>query len=190
MAVVELIRHAQAGARSDWHRGPDHERPLSARGREQARQLTEALLAGGPVTALHTSPLVRCRQTLEPLAHATGLPLVEEEALAEAPGVPVVDAGSLWVASAWLAGRAAALVDRLVAAHPDGRIVCCSHGDVLPALLALLAGREGLAVADANLAKGARVTVTFAGGRCVDLVRAEPPLGSGRLPAGASEAEA
>lgn len=188
MAVVELIRHAKAGARSDWHHGPDHERPLSARGWEQAHQLTEALLTGDPIAALHTSPLVRCRQTLEPLARATGLPLVEEDALAEAPGVPVVDAGSLWVASAWLAGRAAALIDRLVAAHPDERIVCCSHGDVLPALLALLAGREGLAVADTNLPKGARATLTFAGGRCVDLTLTAPPAaGSGRQPAGVSE---
>lgn len=189
MAVVELIRHAKAGARSDWHQGPDRERPLSARGWQQAHQLTNAQLAAEPLVALHTSPLVRCRQTLEPLAHATGLPLVEEEALAEAPGVPVVDAGSLWVASAWLAGRAAALVDRLVAAHPGGRIVCCSHGDVLPALLALLAGREGLAVADTNVPKGARATLTFAGGRCVDVAWSEPPpAGSGRLPAGVSEA--
>lgn len=188
MAVVELVRHAQAGARSDWHRGPDHERPLSARGREQAQQLTEELLVGDPIAALHTSPLVRCRQTLEPLARATGLPLVEEEALAEASGVPVVDAGSLWVASAWLAGRAVALIDRLVAAHPHGRIVCCSHGDVVPALLALLTGREGLAVTDVHLPKGARATLTFADGRCVDLAGvAAPPAGSGPLPAGASE---
>lgn len=188
MAVVELVRHAKAVARSDWHGGPDHERPLSARGREQAQQLTEELLAGDPIAALHTSPLVRCRQTLEPLARATGLPLVEEEGLAEASGVPVVDAGSLWVASAWLAGRAAALIDRLVAAHPHGRVVCCSHGDVIPALLALLTGREGLAVTDVHLPKGARATLTFAGGRCVDLAWVgAPPAGSGPLPAGARE---
>lgn len=188
MTVVELVRHAKAGTRGEWDAGPDRERPLSPVGHEQARALADELSVGAPITALHTSPLVRCRQTLEPLAHALDLALLEEEALAEASRVPVVDAGSLWVASAWLAGAAAALLDRLVAAHPGGRIVCCSHGDVLPALLALLAGREGLDVADTHLPKGARATLTFAGGRCVDLARVDaPPIPSGRLPAGAGE---
>jgi broad specificity phosphatase PhoE len=96
-------------------------------------------------------------------------------ALGEAPGLPVHDRGDPWVGAAWLGGRAAALVDRLVRAHPEGRLVVCSHGDVIPALLAVLAGRDGLALDDVHLHKGARVTLRFDGARCVGADRKGPP---------------
>lgn len=175
MTVVELVRHAKAGRRDEWGDAPDRQRPLSDKGRAQADRLAQQLLAGEPIAALHTSPLVRCRQTLEPLAVALGLPLIDEEALAEAPGVPVVDAGSLWVASAWLGGQALALIDRLVAAHPGQRVVCCSHGDVLPSLLAVLAGRDQVAMHDTHLRKGARARATFEQGRCVAVEWVDAP---------------
>lgn len=186
--IVELVRHAKAGRRDEWGEAPDRERPLSEAGHAQVARLTDDLLAGEPIAALHTSPLVRCRQTLEPLAAAVGLPLIEDEALAEAPGVPVVDAGSLWVASAWLGGQAVALLDQLVAAHAGGRVVCCSHGDVLPALLALLAGRDHLSVTDTHLRKAARARATFEQGRCVDVRWIDAPAPRARhAPARASE---
>jgi 8-oxo-dGTP diphosphatase len=178
VTTVELVRHARAGTRDERSQGRDWQRPLSAEGWVQARSLAEELAAGEPIVALHTSPLARCRQTLEPLAADLGLPLVDEEALAEAPGVPVVDAGSLWVASAWLGGRAVAFLDRLVAEHPHGRVVCCSHGDVLPALLALLAARDGLPITDVHLKKGARATLRFVGGRCAGVDWTAPPAGA------------
>lgn len=190
MTVVELVRHAKAGRRDEWGEAPDRERPLSDQGRAQAERLAQQLLAGAPIAALHTSPLVRCRQTLEPLGEALQLPLIDEEALAEAPGVPVVDAGSLWVASAWLGGRALALIDRLVMAHPDQRVVCCSHGDVLPSLLAVLAGRDRVAMHDTHLRKGARVRALFEQGHCVDVEWTDaPPVGAGasRPPTSASK---
>jgi 8-oxo-dGTP diphosphatase len=173
--IIELLRHAKAGRRDEWGDACDRERPLSDEGRAQADRLTSELAAGGPIAALYTSPLLRCRQTLEPLAETLGLPLVQREAFAEAPGVPVVDAGSLWVASAWLGGRAVALLDELVATHPGQRVVCCSHGDVLPSLLALLAGRDGVAVTDTHLRKGARAGALFERGRCVDVECLEAP---------------
>lgn len=175
MTTVELVRHAKAGSRDQWTQGPDRDRPLSASGREQADWLTTELSAGQPVAALYTSPLVRCRQTLEPLAAALGLPLVDADALAEAAGVPVVDAGSLWVGSAWLAGRALGLLDHAVAEHAGARVVCCSHGDVLPSLLALLAGRDGLALTDTHLKKAGRATLTFDGAACVDVALVDAP---------------
>lgn len=175
MTIVELVRHAKAGSRDGWTRGPDRERPLSATGREQARHLVDDLAAGQRIVGLYTSPLARCRQTLEPLADVTDLPLIDREPLAETPGVPVVDAGSLWVGSAWLAGRAAGLLDHLVAQHRGGRIVCCSHGDVLSALLAMLAGRDGVDLVDTHLKKGARATLRFDGSRCAGVTVGEPP---------------
>ena len=65
-----LLRHATAG-----HRRPgvgeaeDRLRPLDARGRRQANALPE-LYADLGVTRVLTSPYVRCRESVEPLARA------------------------------------------------------------------------------------------------------------------------
>ena len=62
-----LIRHAEAGDRETWE-GDDAERPLTAEGEEQARQLAAGLQRRGvALDAVVTSPLVRAQQT------ATGL---------------------------------------------------------------------------------------------------------------------
>lgn len=63
--------------------GPDdHTRPLSLRGREQARQLAPGLLAARP-SRLFSSPYLRARQTIEPAASLLGLPVEEREDLRE-----------------------------------------------------------------------------------------------------------
>jgi phosphohistidine phosphatase SixA len=61
-----LVRHADAGDKRAWTR-PDEERPLTSAGRRQALGLL-AQLDGDPVTAIVSSPTVRCLQTVEPLA--------------------------------------------------------------------------------------------------------------------------
>lgn len=74
-----LIRHADAGNKRDWP-GPDTQRPLTPHGRRQADSLVNALQhldLGG----IWTSPMMRCRQTIQPLAEARGLPLREHELL-------------------------------------------------------------------------------------------------------------
>lgn len=171
MTTIELVRHAQAQPREQWRDRPDRDRPLSESGRAQAEKLARAILGAGPVDACYASPTVRCLQTLEPLTAVTGLPIVDEEALGEVPTVPSTDGGSPWVASAWLGGRAIAFVDRLTAERRGQRIVACSHGDVVPALLAVLAGRDGLALPDVRLDKGTRITLRFDGPRCMEAAR-------------------
>lgn len=167
MTILELVRHGDSVNRSGWWNRPDRDRPLSDKGHQQARRLATALTglgAEGAVAAVLSSPYLRCIQTVAPLAESLGLPVTTEEGLAEAPATP--DTDGPWTTSAWLAGRALKVVGRMVAAHPDGRVVACSHGDVVPALMALLAGRDELQVANARLRKGARFTLTFEGSRC------------------------
>jgi broad specificity phosphatase PhoE len=166
VTTIELVRHAKAHSRDSWWGKPDRDRPLNAAGLDQSRSLARDLRQGEPLKAIYSSPFLRCVQTMEPLAEAVGLPITPEEGLAEITALPVLD-GDGWVASAWLGGRALAWVDTVVTKHADDRIVACTHGDVAPALLALLAGRDGLNVEQVRLRKGARVSLTFDGRRCV-----------------------
>ena len=116
-----LVRHAAAGSRSRWV-GDDRLRPLTAKGERQAKAIARRLAPEG-IDRIVTSPYVRCRQTVEPLAAELGLAIEEAEALAE---------GSSQTALADLA-------DRLVGSNA----VLCGHGDTIPALLEAFA-RQGL----------------------------------------------
>lgn len=108
-----LVRHAHAGAKDQW-RGDDRLRPLSDRGRGEARALVD-LLAHIPAAQVVSSPLVRCVQTVEPLAAYLGLPIEQSEALG-----PQADRD------------AARLLRSLTyAPHP---VVVCTHGETIEAL--------------------------------------------------------
>ncbi|MBN1964478.1 MAG: histidine phosphatase family protein [Anaerolineae bacterium] len=50
--------------------------PLSERGQAQAGYLARAIAGDETITALYSSDLLRCRQTVAPLADALGLPVV------------------------------------------------------------------------------------------------------------------
>jgi broad specificity phosphatase PhoE len=169
MTTIELVRHAKAYGRDRWWGKADRERPLTQEGFSQARELARQLADGKPIAGLYSSPFVRCMQTLEPLAEQIGVDIVPEEALGEATTLPVHDRGDAWVASAWLGGRAVALLDRLVREHEGERLVLCSHGDVIPAVAALLVGRDGLALDDVRVRKGGWLTLASDAGRFVDV---------------------
>jgi 8-oxo-dGTP diphosphatase len=79
--MLLLVRHAKAGERAGWD-GEDHERPLSEAGRKQAAALAELLPLYGP-DRIVTAPLVRCRDTVAPLAEALGLPIDDEPLMSE-----------------------------------------------------------------------------------------------------------
>lgn len=173
--VVELLRHAVAASRDLWEHD-DGRRPLDDVGRAQAARLAATLpSAGPPITAVASSPAARCVATVAPLADALGLTVVEDAGLQEVVAVPTSDAGDRWVDAAWKGGRALAAVDALVEAHPGGRVVACSHGDVIPSLVALLAGREALALPDVRCPPAGRFVLDFSDGRCVSVVPAPPP---------------
>ncbi len=78
-----LVRHAHSDPGD-----PDSLRPLSPRGRKQARKLGERLAAAKPELVL-ASPLLRARETGAAIAKATGAALRIEERLA--PGATADD---------------------------------------------------------------------------------------------------
>ena len=78
--MIYLVRHAHAGPKQDWH-GPDELRPLSAKGHRQAYGLATELRPY-PVGLIVSSPAVRCRQTVEPVAAHRGMGTVVDDRLA------------------------------------------------------------------------------------------------------------
>lgn len=127
------------------------ERPLSAVGQRQAIRLAEALLRT-PVDALFSSPPSRCRQTLQPVGDRLVLPIETMPELREtdefAPP-PCWDA-PLWsdipasLGGACAAGRTFGPFRRVTTRFPTRRVVACSHGDIIPALVAFLTGAYAL----------------------------------------------
>ncbi len=141
--TVDLVPHMDAGDRKKWP-GDQDERPLSELGRRQALAQAEAL-AREPIDALYSGPALRCRQTLQPLAEQLGLEigvlpgLGEKDAWREPDGW---EDGPATAAHA--AGRAFAALDGIGTLHPNGRVVACSHGHVIPVLVAFLVASRGL----------------------------------------------
>jgi 8-oxo-dGTP pyrophosphatase MutT (NUDIX family)/phosphohistidine phosphatase SixA len=118
---VLLLRHANAGDRSDW-RGPDELRPLDERGRAQARDLVPVLETFGPV-AITSAPRVRCVETVEPLAEHLGLPIELDERLTDEAGVDDTEAAVALIREISLKATCAVL---------------CSQGGAIPAIIGQL----------------------------------------------------
>lgn len=124
-AVLPLVRHAHAGRRGAFD-GPDAQRPLDDRGRDEAQGLATLLELFQPQRLRSATPL-RCRQTLQPLADATGLPVLSDPAFDEpASGQSVPE-------------RVAVARERLLGLLDGDRTVVCSQGKLMPSLLASLA---------------------------------------------------
>jgi 8-oxo-dGTP diphosphatase len=115
---VIALRHAKALPRSEWD-GSDASRPLTERGRNQAKSIVGPLRAFG-VRKIITSDAERCVRTVAPLAKALGRkPVLTEKISQDAWEDDTDDLRSV-------VGR------RVRAGKPA---VLCSHGPVLPGLL-------------------------------------------------------
>ncbi len=120
--IIYLVRHAKAGERRVWD-GDDEARPLSKLGWKQSEAIAQRLAAKG-ATSLHSSPYVRCMQTLEPLAKRLGVSVDAEQRLFEGePFEPVLD---------------------LLGEVGTGAVLC-SHGDIIPDVIQALV-RRGMEV--------------------------------------------
>ena len=114
-----LVRHAEAAPGA-----PDDLRPLTARGREQARALGKRLAADGArPDAILSSPLLRARETAQELGRAVGVVAEPDERLA--PGATADDV------RAAARGRGETVV--VVAHQPDcGEIAAALTGERPP----------------------------------------------------------
>ena len=140
--AVVVLRHGKARSRGAW-RKDDRLRPLVQLGELQAERLVP-LLAAFAVTAAHTSPSVRCVQTVGPFVDTTGRRTVLHDELSEehasAEGV-------------------AQLVDSLLRGSQS--VVLCTHRPVLPTVL------DALGAPGVELDPGAMLVVHHRKGRVV-----------------------
>jgi len=151
--TIYVVRHGKAGSRSAWTE-PDDLRPLTKAGRRQADAIADAIADVG-ATSIFSSPYVRCRQTVEPLAERVRLPVDLSDALEE--GAPLADA--------------LALLDKL----GDDTAVLCTHGDVVGELLGHCS-RHGVTLDTDLLAKGSIWMLETEAGAIVDARYVPPPL--------------
>jgi probable phosphoglycerate mutase len=161
MATLFLIRHGLTATTGRVLYGRAPGVSLDERGRAQAARLAERFR---PVklTAIYSSPLERCVETVEPLAAAQRLPVVQRHELIE------MDAGS-WTGktlaavrrrAAWkviqeapgsfrfpegesfpeAADRVVAELERIARRHRRGRVAVATHGDIVRIAIAHLLG--------------------------------------------------
>lgn len=155
MTTLILLRHGRTTANTHGILAGDSPVELDDKGVEQARAAGTRLM-GLPLQMVVTSPLVRCRQTLE-IALPGAKPAVEEaltecgygewsgRKLGELVGEPLwrtVQAHPSAVtfpggeSMAAMASRAVAAVRRWNEVVGEGAWLACSHGDVIKAIVA------------------------------------------------------
>jgi broad specificity phosphatase PhoE len=161
VTTILLARHGE----SDWNRArrwQGHaDRPLTERGRQQARELAERL-ADTELDAVYSSDLQRARETAEIVAAARGL------VVTPIPDLREVDVGS-WSGltrteaeqrfpqayARWLAGgegwddgetyeqlseRVTRAINAIADAHPDDRVLVVAHGGTIRTIHAAALG--------------------------------------------------
>ena len=124
--AIVALRHGKAVPAEDWD-GPDATRPLMQRGTDQALSVAHGIAAYRP-ERLITSTAERCVRTIAPTARVTGLDVDETTVISQdeyrTGGAAVRD----YVAKRLRKGRTTVL---------------CSHGPVLPQIIAAVAEATG-----------------------------------------------
>jgi phosphohistidine phosphatase SixA len=151
--TIYLVRHAKAGSRRDWT-ADDDLRPLSPTGHRQAVRIADALVDVG-ATRVVSSPFVRCRQTLDPLAQRLRLPLELSDALAE--GASITD------------------TVRLLEKVAGETTVLCTHGDVVSNVIDHLK-TSGVTIDDDGIEKGSTWVLDTRDGEIVGARYLPPPM--------------
>ncbi len=124
--AIIALRHGKAVPAEDWD-GPDATRPLMQRGIDQSLSVAHGIAAFRP-RVLVSSTAERCLRTIAPTARVTGLAVDEDHVISQ---------------DAYRGGGKAvrALVaDRIRDAETA---VLCSHGPVLPQIIAAVAEATG-----------------------------------------------
>lgn len=142
---IVVLRHAKAKLIDEWA-GSDIDRPLRKRGEEQARALADLLQLWG-IKSIDSSPALRCRQTVAPLAKLSDIRVREE--------------ANLWQDADLYSGkRHPKLITKLIEKKKAALI--CTHAPVVPTLLSELLVQTGSDVTSELRAAALLDTAEFA----------------------------
>lgn len=162
MSTLFLIRHGLTAQTGRILYGQSEGVTLDERGRAQARLLAERF-EPVPLTAIYSSPLERCMETVEPLSDATRLPIVPRPALIEMAlgSWTGRSLASVRRRKAWKEVQTSPSTFRfpgggesfteaqqrvvndlhaIARRHPRGRVAVATHGDIVRIALAHLTG--------------------------------------------------
>jgi len=142
LSTFYFVRHAKAGSRSHWT-GDDRKRPLSKKGVQQAEELITTF-ANYDLTAVYSSPYLRCMQTVEPISRAHKLKVQAEPGLGE--------------------GRGLEAAYRFFTDPKLDQVVLCTHGDIVWELVEDLTKRRVLPAFREDFDKGSTWVVQVKGG--------------------------
>ena len=157
--MVLLVRNGSATSRNAWE-GDDRLRPLDPCGWAQADELVR-LLAHFDPSDIRAADIVRCQQTVQPLASALGLSVTEEPLLAE---------------DGFAGDEAAAATVVRTAGDVHGCVVLSSQGEVIPSLVARLSREDDVDLAEPPTARKASVwALELQGDRLVSAEYFPPP---------------
>jgi len=131
--MVYLVRHADAGDKSAW-RGVDGDRPLTTNGWREAAGLV-VRLEDFPIDRVLSSPALRCRQTVCPVAARSRLPIEDCDLLR--------------------IGADAAALAAFIHSRAVDRAVLCTHGELLAELIPVLIAEGAVATDPLLWPKGA-----------------------------------
>lgn len=154
--LILLVRHGQTPTTGEVLPGRAPNLHLSEHGRGQAERVAERLSVL-PLTAVYSSPLERTRETAQPTAQRTGLPVTEEPGLLEGDFGDWTGAklSELTKLAEWgtvqrepdqfrfpngesfveIRDRMVATLARLREQHLGGAVVCFSHADPIRVLV-------------------------------------------------------
>src|SRR5262245_23745189 len=180
-----LVRHALP-LRVERRDGARAAPPRAPGGRAQAERVAGAL-AGERLSAVYASPLRRARETARPLADALGLELRIEPGVVEfdpqAPSYVPLEEIRAESREAWLALMRGGLtegvdvaafrrtvvdaLERVVAAHPGGRVAVVCHGGVVNGWAAHVLGLGATLFCQPGYASASRFPAAGSGERSV-----------------------
>ena len=142
-----FLRHAQAVKRADFRGAHDASRPLTSKGKSQAKTLAP-LLNAFAIESVHSSDAARCLETVKALAKLLGTDVQQERDLSES-GFEQDE-------------KSARERMKQLSLHSQATVIC-SHRPVLPALLDVLTSALDLdvdpSVLDAKLSPGSFLVV-------------------------------